>query len=103
MHVWYCTYFPCNKSNLDFVLGRVCVPIDPAKAEQFDPLKVPTISQLADEIDKFSKEESNKNISKDYKKTSLREPMKVFDEFLSKLSETWKGKRMEVSDAAMEF
>lgn len=39
----------------------------------------------------------------EYKKTSLREPMMVFDQFLSNLSETWKGKRMAVSDGAMEF
>ena len=83
--------------------GRVCVPIDVAKVDNFDPMKVPTISQLTDEIDKFAKEEANKTVSKDYKKTSLREPMKVFEEFLSKLSETWKGKRMEISDASMEF
>ena len=25
--------------------GRVCVPIDPAKVDKFDPLEVPTISQ----------------------------------------------------------
>lgn len=83
--------------------GRVCIPIDPTKADNFDPMKVPTLSQLTDEIDKFGKEESNKIVSKDFKKTSLREPMKVFDEFLSKLSETWRGKRMEMSDSKMEF
>ena len=27
--------------------GRVCVPIDPAKVDKFDPLEVPTISQGA--------------------------------------------------------
>ena len=26
--------------------GRVCVPIDPAKVDKFDPLEVPTISQV---------------------------------------------------------
>ena len=38
-------------------LGRVCIPIDPAKAESFDPETVPTISQLTAEIDKFAQEE----------------------------------------------
>ena len=69
----------------------------------FDPLAVPTISQLASEIDKFAQEEREKTVSKDYKKTSLREPMKIFEEFLSKLSETWKGKLIEASDAEMNF
>nr|ACO13111.1 DNA primase small subunit [Lepeophtheirus salmonis] len=83
--------------------GRICVPLDPNKIEQFDPLKVPTISQLIEEIDRFSKNNENAVISKDYKKTSLRGPMVIFDEFLSKLSQTWKGRIMEISDATMEF
>ena len=83
--------------------GRVCVPIDPAKVDKFDPLEVPTISQLTDEVDKFAREEGDKKVRAEYKKTSLREPMMVFDQFLSNLSETWKGKRMAVSDGAMEF
>jgi len=83
--------------------GRVCIPIDPAKCDSFDPMTVPTILQLTDEIDRFEKEEKDKNVSKDYKKTSLREPMKVFDEFLSKLSENWRGKLMEKSDASKNF
>ncbi len=89
--------------------GRVCIPIDPSKADQFDPSDVPTLRQLTDEIDAFAKNEeadgtgAKGNISKEYKKTSLREPMKIFDKFLSGLSETWRGKNMEASDASMEF
>lgn len=83
--------------------GRVCIPIDPNKAEQFDPMSVPTITQLTSEIDKFAQEEKEKNVSKDYKKTSLREPVKIFEEFLSKLGETWRGKLIESSDAQMNF
>lgn len=83
--------------------GRVCVPIDPSKVESFNPMTVPTITQLTDEIDQFARDESGKNVSKDYKKTSLREPIKVFEQFLSGLSETWKGKLIEKSDVEMTF
>ena len=31
--------------------GRVCVPVDPTRVEEFDPAKVPTIGQLLKEID----------------------------------------------------
>jgi hypothetical protein len=79
------------------------VPIDPSKVEHFDPLKVPTISQLTDEVDRFAREEGDKKVKAEYKKTSLREPMMVFEQFLSGLAETWKGKRMAVSDSTMEF
>ena len=31
--------------------GRVCVPVDPSRIEEFDPAKVPTVGQLLKEID----------------------------------------------------
>lgn len=31
--------------------GRVCVPVDPTRIEEFDPAKVPTVGQLLKEID----------------------------------------------------
>ena len=95
--VWMLLYYSLT------IIGRVCIPIDPNKAEQFDPMSVPTITQLTSEIDKFAQEEKEKNVSKDYKKTSLREPVKIFEEFLSKLGETWRGKLIESSDAQMNF
>ena len=43
-----------------------------------------------------------KNV-KAYKMTSLREPVSIFEEFLSGLSSEWKGKLIEKSDQKMEF
>ena len=31
--------------------GRVCVPVDPAEIDEFDPVKVPTVGQLLKEVD----------------------------------------------------
>lgn len=31
--------------------GRVCVPMDPQQAESFDPMTVPTVAQLLNELD----------------------------------------------------
>jgi len=31
--------------------GRVCVPVDPMRIEEFDPARVPTVGQLLKEID----------------------------------------------------
>lgn len=80
--------------------GRVCVPIDPAKADQFDPTTVPTISQLADEIDQFAEDEGEKSVTKEYKKTSLREPVRIFEEFLSKLGESWRASNRQAAAVA---
>jgi hypothetical protein len=31
--------------------GRVCVPVDPTRIDEFDPVNVPTVGQLLKEID----------------------------------------------------
>ena len=84
--------------------GRVCVPFNPSKADKFNPEEVPTVLQLVEEIDSFTKEAADelKNV-KAYKKTSMKEPVGIFEEFLSNLSATWRGKLMEKSDNKMEF
>ncbi|KAG6898132.1 hypothetical protein C0992_004848 [Termitomyces sp. T32_za158] len=38
--------------------GRVCVPVDPERIEDFNPEAVPTVNQLLQELDTFSKSES---------------------------------------------
>lgn len=37
-------------------LGRVCVPIDSQRPEDFDPMAVPTVTELLTEIDVWEKE-----------------------------------------------
>ena len=34
--------------------GRVCVPVNPAEIDSFDPMGVPTVQQLLRELDKAS-------------------------------------------------
>lgn len=84
--------------------GRVCVPIDPKKIDEFDPMAVPTISEILEELNSVEKEDSNKK-TKEFNKTSLKECTQVFERFVKKLEETWKGKgkMIEQSDMTMEF
>lgn len=35
--------------------GRVCVPIDPSKVRAFNPFLVPTLGQLARQIDEYDR------------------------------------------------
>lgn len=59
--------------------GRVCVPIDVAKVDDFDPVKVPTIGRLIEEL----------NQSGDAKQTSLKEYTSYFEtKFLQPLEES---------------
>lgn len=77
--------------------GRVCVPIDVKKVEEFDPFAVPTLSQLMDELDAYNESENSneedesnegdsrrkKKVSFDWQKTSLNESFGYFQkEFL---------------------
>lgn len=56
--------------------GRVCVPIDPDRVNDFNPLEVPTIGQLVEEL----------NRSGDVRETSLRPYTHFFEvSFLQKL------------------
>jgi len=84
--------------------GRICVPFNPEQVDQFNPEEVPTVSQLLDEIDKFTNTatEDQKKL-KDYKKTSLKGCTEVFEDFLTNLAATLKGELMIKSDESMEF
>ncbi|KAK9243514.1 hypothetical protein V1506DRAFT_544238 [Lipomyces tetrasporus] len=77
--------------------GRVCVPINSARPETFDPMDVPTVSQLIDEIDEYDAthgtSESSEKLA-DYEKTSLKPYVEYFHRFVSDLmKEEMKEKR----------
>lgn len=112
--------------------GRVCVPIDGRNPEQFDPLSVPTVSQLLSEIDAWDAahpagiagaepvdgEGSAPNNDgsdarggrklQDYEKTSLKPYIDYFRSFIAgvlKEERTGKRERNEegVKTESMEF
>merc|ERR1719304_83020 len=61
--------------------GRVCVPFNSSKAEKFNPEDVPTVLQLVQQIDEFTKGHEDLKDVKAYKKTALRESVTIFEEF----------------------
>jgi len=97
--------------------GRVCVPIDPTKVDEFSPESAPIITDIINDLDKV-KEESRaedmevdvddkentatsapaKRRARDYNRTRLRPAIIIFEDFLDKLSASWKGKQLEESD-----
>ncbi|PPJ52745.1 hypothetical protein CBER1_11390 [Cercospora berteroae] len=89
--------------------GRVCVPIDMRRMEEFDPFKVPLVTDLLDEIDQWDgnqganmTEEQRANVQ-DWQKTSLKPYVEYFrGHVASLLKEESKGKR-EREDDSMEF
>mmetsp|Transcript_13657 Transcript_13657/g.29720 ORF Transcript_13657/g.29720 Transcript_13657/m.29720 type:complete len:500 (+) Transcript_13657:130-1629(+) len=59
--------------------GRVCVPIEVATVENFDPFQVPTLAQLMKELDEYEAEHGkDESVKYDWQKTSLKEPFERF-------------------------
>lgn len=52
--------------------GRVCVPVDPANIDRFDPRGVPTVAQLLRELDVAGE-------GADWEKTSLKPYVEMLD------------------------
>lgn len=90
--------------------GKVCVPFRVSKADAFDPLSVPTINCLLDEINEHDKRsmtglDDGDEMSriKDYKKTQMAKAVEIFEEFLRKLEQSLKQQAISESDKKMEF
>lgn len=83
--------------------GRVCVPIEPSRAHEFDPDKVPTVAQLLRELNSAearAKENGSAEVGGkgDWEKTSLKPYVELLDRHVSGLmKETRDVKRGENS------
>jgi len=90
--------------------GRVCVPINTKKCEDFDPLGVPMVTDLLREIDEWTGSdisEKNGKAIQDWEKTSLKPYVEYFRSFVLALMRDEKDvkikrEREETGDA-MEF
>lgn len=88
--------------------GRVCVPIDTTRLAKFDPLGVPTVTELLGEIDGFdgrcTKDGVGTEQVQDFEKTSLKPYVDYFRAYVASLLKAEKGvKRERENDDAMEF
>ena len=91
--------------------GRVCVPIDPDQMDAhhpnggFDPFTVPTLGQLARELDDYHKQESEAAEDKktvlqhDWQKTSLKKYFDVFEKgFLEPIEKEWRREERDLAE-----
>ena len=91
--------------------GRVCVPIDLKRLEKFDPLGVPTVTELLAEIDAWDSagkndEASDEGIKKmqDSDKTSLKPYVEHFRAHVATLLKDEQGVKRERDEGdPMEF
>ncbi|KAL8788463.1 MAG: hypothetical protein Q9213_001686 [Squamulea squamosa] len=90
--------------------GRVCVPIDTRRVDKFDPLGVPTVTELLHEIDAWvpqdqspESDDGSKRVQ-DYEKTSLKPYLDYFRTHVGVLLKVEQGvKRERENDDPMEF
>lgn len=91
--------------------GRVCVPIDMRKLEQFDPFEVPTVLELLNEVDEWDKKDGaalsdeEKAKVQDWQKTSLKPYVEYFKGHVANLlKDENKAKRArDEGNDSMEF
>ncbi|NXX76480.1 PRI1 primase, partial [Urocolius indicus] len=96
---------PCGHSSLSRLSGRISVPLDLQRLEQFDPFAVPTISSLCQELDaaggdgerEDGGETEPKRRVRDYKKTSLAPYVRVFEQFVEEMERARRGERLRRS------
>jgi len=92
--------------------GRICVPIDVRKVEEFDPLAVPTVLDVLGEIDTWDAEHSSQAADvdgekkvQDWEKTSLKPYIEYFRGYVVGLLKDEKASKREREDGddPMEF
>ncbi|KAI9669158.1 MAG: hypothetical protein M1829_005159 [Trizodia sp. TS-e1964] len=95
--------------------GRVCVPIDTRRLEDFDPLDIPTVTELLSEIDAWNgdqqKERGGNGEAKkvaDYEKTRLKPFVELFRAFVANLMKDEKVikaklEKDDIKQESMEF
>ncbi|KAI0432421.1 prim-pol domain-containing protein [Xylaria sp. FL1042] len=87
--------------------GRVCVPIDTSKLDEFDPTAVPTVQELLGEIDNWIKEEDapsgDGKALADWEKTSLKPYVEYFRAFVLALMRDERDPKIKREREEMDF
>ncbi|NXW67223.1 PRI1 primase, partial [Hirundo rustica] len=85
--------------------GRISVPLDLQRLDQFDPFAVPTITSLCQELDNASSDGEQEEVgetepkrrARDYKRTSLAPYVRVFEQFVEGMESARRGERIRQS------
>ncbi|XP_019333008.1 DNA primase small subunit [Alligator mississippiensis] len=94
--------------------GRISVPIDVQRLDQFDPFAVPTISSLCRELDEANDADEDRDKEneedpepkrrvRDYKRTSLAPYVRVFERFVEDMERARRGELLRRSDLQGDF
>lgn len=81
--------------------GRVCVPIDHHKPENFNPLAAPTVNLLIQQAQEFN--DQNVNKLKTYEKTWLKPYIEIYQEFVNKLMNSELHEKRQREEDSTDF
>ncbi|KGL91467.1 DNA primase small subunit, partial [Charadrius vociferus] len=85
--------------------GRISVPLDRQRLDQFSPFAVPTMSSLCHELDAAGDDGEQEDVgetepkrrARDYKKTSLAPYVRVFEQFVEEMERARRGELLRRS------
>ncbi|KAF9467308.1 hypothetical protein BDZ94DRAFT_1185702 [Collybia nuda] len=81
--------------------GRVCVPVDPERIDEFKPDRVPTVGQLLRELDTVGKAEGEvEEHHSDWEKTSLKPYVDMLDKHALRLMDEVRRSKREMVDTS---
>ncbi|XP_074387024.1 DNA primase small subunit isoform X2 [Zonotrichia albicollis] len=91
--------------------GRISVPLDLQKLDEFDPFSVPTITSLCQELDAAGSDGEQdeggdiepKRRMRDYRRTSLAPFVRLLEQFVEGLESARRGERIRRSDLQGDF
>ncbi|KAI8644147.1 hypothetical protein BD408DRAFT_413791 [Parasitella parasitica] len=82
---------------------RVCVPIKVDECESFNPLTVPNLATLNQELSEYNRANPEKSRLADYKKTSLRPYIEYFEKFVNDMVLQVTRDKRDEAERLMEF
>lgn len=84
-------------AHSQLISGRICVPIQSSDPAAFDPLAVPTVTDLLSEIDAWENthDDLSKGRIRDWEKTSLKSYILYFKQHVDKIMADERGSKRE--------
>lgn len=68
--------------------GKVCVPIDPDRLDEFDPTAAPTLELVLQQLDRYdSQHPDSAHELRDCEKTSMKDPILLFEQFVTAMGQ----------------
>ncbi|CEL62653.1 DNA primase small subunit [Rhizoctonia solani AG-1 IB] len=83
--------------------GRVCVPVDPAHVDEFDPEAVPTIGGLLRELDNLPATQPGVEHHSDWEHTSLKPYVEMLERHASAIMNDARERKRGLANKSLDF